>query len=155
HAGRVRCSSLVRHQPLGLPAANAFTSFVVSGVPPYPQSPLLTSSITTRVACRKFSPSIDTIVSVSLRAISCFSLGVKTPSITLTFTSGMGVLLPECRVALVVSHAPQLTSACRRVAWRGVWWKNQQARHQVHKRTNGRSFKLELIITTVRAIVKT
>src|SRR5262245_52093349 len=46
------CQSQAPSQPswsLDLPAASAFTAFVVRGLPPIPQSPLLTSSITTRV----------------------------------------------------------------------------------------------------------
>ena len=76
-------------QPLGTPAASAFTSLVVRGLPPIPQSPLLTSSITTHVTGRMFSPSIDTIASVSLRIIYCFCIGVNTPSISFTFTKGI------------------------------------------------------------------
>src|SRR5262249_35010943 len=84
---------LLRRHLSRLPAASAFTSLVVSGLPPTPQSPLLTSSRTTHVTGRRFSPSIDTIASVSLRLISCFCAGVNTPSISLTFTRGMAVLL--------------------------------------------------------------
>jgi len=79
-------------QLLEPPAASAFTSLVVKGFPATPQSPLLTSSMTTHVTGRMLSPSIDTIVSVSLRIISCFCFGVKTPSRSFTFTSGIGFL---------------------------------------------------------------
>src|SRR5262249_9715402 len=75
-------------QVLDFPAASAFTSLVDRGFPPTPQSPLLTSSTTTQVTDRMFSPSIETIVSVSLRIISCFCAGVNTPSISFTFTNG-------------------------------------------------------------------
>src|SRR5262245_7482969 len=61
-----------------------------------------------------FSPSIDTIASVSLRIISCFWVGVKTPSINRTLTSGIGVLLSVIRVAWVIQHALQLPSAYER-----------------------------------------
>lgn len=44
----------------GAPAARARTSSVLSGLPPMPQSPLWTSSITTQVTPRMFSPSIET-----------------------------------------------------------------------------------------------
>ncbi len=50
-----------QRQPLDLPPASAFTSSVVRDWPPIPQSPLLTSSRTTTVTGRIFSPSIDTI----------------------------------------------------------------------------------------------
>src|SRR5207245_8969452 len=53
--------------PVDLPAARAFTSAVVSGLPPIPQSPLLTSSTTTQVTGRTFSPSTEPIASVSFR----------------------------------------------------------------------------------------
>ncbi len=55
-----------------------------------PQSPLLTSSMTTQVTPRMFSPSISTIVSVSFSIISCFCSSSKTPSMSLTFTIGIG-----------------------------------------------------------------
>ena len=44
----------------------------VRAFPPMPQLPLLTSSTITQVTSRIFSPSIETIASVSLRIISCF-----------------------------------------------------------------------------------
>jgi hypothetical protein len=44
----------------------ALTSAVVSAVPPIPQWPLLTSSITTEVTGRMASPSMAIIASVSL-----------------------------------------------------------------------------------------
>src|SRR5262249_32602745 len=43
------------HQALDLPAASARTSSAVYGFPPNPQSPPLTSSMTTSVAGRRFS----------------------------------------------------------------------------------------------------
>ena len=79
----------IERQRLGLLAASAFASELVRELPATPQSPLLTSSRTTNVYGRKFSPSIDTIVSVSLRIISCFCVGVKTPSIIFTFSNGI------------------------------------------------------------------
>jgi hypothetical protein len=42
---------------------------VVSALPPISQSPLSTSSTTHHVALRMFSPSIETMASVSLRII--------------------------------------------------------------------------------------
>jgi hypothetical protein len=78
--------------PLDVPAASALTSFVVSGLPQIPRSPFLTSSITTQVTARRFSPSIAIIVSVSFRTISCFCAGVKTPSISFTVTRGISFL---------------------------------------------------------------
>ena len=60
-----------------------------SAFPPIPQSPLLTSSISTVVTPRMFSPSMETIVSVSLAIISCFCFWEKTPSISFTLISGM------------------------------------------------------------------
>jgi hypothetical protein len=59
----------------GTPAASALTSAVVSGFPPMPQSPLATSSTTTHVTARMFSPSIDTIASVRRSTISLFWSG--------------------------------------------------------------------------------
>ena len=44
------------------------TSSVLSGLPPMPQSPLCTSSTTTQVTPRMFSPSVETIVSVRDRS---------------------------------------------------------------------------------------
>jgi hypothetical protein len=78
---------------LELPAARAFTSLVVSGLPPIPHSPLFTSSTTTQVTWRMFSPSMETIVSVRRRIISCFWVELKTPSISLTLINGIGNLL--------------------------------------------------------------
>src|SRR4051794_20304445 len=45
--------------------------------------------MTTQVTWRMFSPSISTIASVSFSIIARFSSSLKTPSISLTFTSGM------------------------------------------------------------------
>ena len=70
------------------PSDSSFTFSVVKELPAIPQSPLLTSSTITEVTERKFSPSMETIVSVSLRIISCFCAGEKTPSITFIFTNG-------------------------------------------------------------------
>jgi len=72
-------------QTFGLPAASAFTSAVVRGLPPTAHSLLLTSSTTTHVTARMFSPSNDTIVSVNLRITSCFCACLKTPSTSFTF----------------------------------------------------------------------
>jgi hypothetical protein len=47
----------------GVPAASARTSSVLSGLRPTSESPLRTSSTTTHVTPRMFSPSIATIVS--------------------------------------------------------------------------------------------
>src|SRR4051795_13354937 len=77
------------HGYAGVPAARACTASVVRACPPIPQSPLLTSSTTTQVTPRMFSPSISTIVSVSFSIISCFWSSRKTPSMTLTLTSGI------------------------------------------------------------------
>src|SRR6476646_10036410 len=55
-----------------------------------PQQPLFTSSTTTQVTSRIGSPSIVTMASVSLRIISCFWASEKTPSISLTWTRGIG-----------------------------------------------------------------
>src|SRR5215470_7432555 len=49
-----------------LPRAKVCTSAVVSALPPIPQSPLSTSSTTHQVTPRMFSPSIETMASVSL-----------------------------------------------------------------------------------------
>ena len=51
------------------PRARAWTSAVVIALPPIPQSPLSTSSTMQKVTWRMFSPSIDTIASVSLLMI--------------------------------------------------------------------------------------
>src|SRR5262249_39396141 len=76
-----------RH-PLALPAARSFTSPAGLGLPPLPpslpQSPPLTSSTITKVTGRMFSPSMETMASVSLRIMSRFWASLKTPSITLT-----------------------------------------------------------------------
>jgi hypothetical protein len=45
------------------------TAAVVSGWPPMPHSPLATSEILTQVTPRMFSPSIETIASVSFLII--------------------------------------------------------------------------------------
>ena len=47
------------------PAASSLTASVVIGLPPMPQSPLLTSVSFTHVEPRKFSPSIETMASVN------------------------------------------------------------------------------------------
>src|ERR1700710_664561 len=54
-----------------------------------PQSPLRTSSTTTQVTPRMFSPSIETIASVRRSTICFFCSDVNTSSISLTLTSGM------------------------------------------------------------------
>jgi hypothetical protein len=59
------------------PAANSFTASVVSGLPPMPHSPLLTSKIFTHVAPRRFSPAIETMASVSFSMTCFFLLGVE------------------------------------------------------------------------------
>jgi hypothetical protein len=51
------------------PCASACTSAVVRALSPIPQSPLSTSSTTHQVTLRMFSPSIETIASVSLLMI--------------------------------------------------------------------------------------
>ena len=76
---RVREYSLASSAWVQPPAASFLTASVVSGWPAIPHSPLLTSSTTTQVTWRRFSPSIETIVSVSRSTISCFCLRVKTP----------------------------------------------------------------------------
>src|SRR5215472_16247534 len=82
-----------------VPAARACTSWVVSALPPIAQSPLCTSSSTHQVTPRMFSPSIDTIASVSFCTISRRCELEKTPSITLTLISG-------------ISHAPFPSCSC-------------------------------------------
>src|SRR6266550_2009289 len=72
-----------------LPAANALTASVVSAFPPMPHSPLLTSSIVTQVTWRMFSPSIETIASVTFSIIAFFCESEKTPSMTFTCTNGI------------------------------------------------------------------
>src|SRR5215472_5326383 len=81
------------------PAARACTSWVVSAFPPIAQSPLCTSSSTHQVTPRMFSPSIDTIASVSFCTISRRCELEKTPSITLILISG-------------ISHAPFPSCSC-------------------------------------------
>ena len=54
-----------------------------------PQSPLLTSSTTTQVTGRMFSPSMSTIASVRRSTMSRFCSAVKTFSMTLTLMSGI------------------------------------------------------------------
>ena len=49
-----------------LPAGMILTSVVVIALPPIPQSLRLTSSTMTKVTWRKFSPSMETIVSVTI-----------------------------------------------------------------------------------------
>src|SRR5262245_47129578 len=56
-----------------------------------PQSPPRTSSTRTQVTGRRFSPSIATIVSVMRWILCCFCSDVNTPSMTLTWTSGIAV----------------------------------------------------------------
>src|SRR5579862_7708246 len=58
-----------------------------------PQSPLRTSSTTTHVTPRMFSPSIETIASVRRATICPFCSGVNTSSISLTLMSGMALLV--------------------------------------------------------------
>src|SRR5215831_7025205 len=97
----------LRGQPQAacLPVARAFTSSVVNGVPPIPKSPLFTSSITTQVTLRMFSPSIQTTASVSFFTISRFCESENVPSMTLTLTNGInyssfGFLLPAQNLSL-------------------------------------------------------
>src|SRR5262245_30145541 len=58
------------------------------------------------------------VAPVSLRTISCFWVGGKTPSIIFTFTNGMELLQSYFRVALVFGGGPQLISARPRAAFR-------------------------------------
>ena len=72
-AGRVPSTGSAQTlYPVGFPAAITFTSAVVSDLPPIPQLPLLTYSTITKVTERMFSPSMETIASVSLWMISRF-----------------------------------------------------------------------------------
>src|SRR3984893_4965719 len=64
------------------PPAMALISPVVRAFPPMPQLPLLTSSTTTQVTSRIFSPSMETIASVSLRISSCFGGSEDTRSLS-------------------------------------------------------------------------
>src|ERR1700741_906461 len=66
------------------PRARAWTSAVVMGLPPIPQSPLSTSSPTDLVTLRMFSPSIETSASVSLLMIWRFCSLLNTSLITRT-----------------------------------------------------------------------
>src|SRR6185503_15982791 len=73
-AAGVRLASLAfredhSRRQAALPAANACTSLVVRALPPMPQSPLSTSSTVTHVTPRMFSPSIETMASVSFLMI--------------------------------------------------------------------------------------
>ena len=96
-----------------MPAARACTSWVVSAFPPIAQSPLCTSSSTHQVTPRMFSPSIDTIVSVSFCTISRRCEAEKTPSITLTLISGIpyapSVLFLHCAGPRLLSSAGLFT----------------------------------------------
>src|SRR5882757_4642400 len=74
---------------MGWPAASALTSAVCIGLPPIPQSPLATSSTTTQVTGRMFSPSTSTMASVTFRTMSCFWVVENTPSMTFTLTNGI------------------------------------------------------------------
>src|SRR5215469_17244677 len=95
-----------------VPAARACTSWVVSALPPIAQSPLCTSSSTHQVTPRMFSPSIDTIASVSFCTISWRCELEKTPSITLTLISGISCApLPSC------SCAAPVRTYCHQPAW--------------------------------------
>jgi hypothetical protein len=72
-----------------LHAAIAFTFSDVGLSPPIAQSPLATSLIFTQVTPRMFSPSTETIASVTF-SISCrFWSGVKTSPMMWISTSGM------------------------------------------------------------------
>src|SRR5215475_13772307 len=73
----------------------ACTSLVVSALPPMPQSPLSTSSIVTQVTPRMFSPSIETMASVSFLMICLFWSLLKTSLMTRTWMSGIPILLPS------------------------------------------------------------
>src|SRR5262249_40263478 len=84
-------TSLQSDESYYLPAASAFTSSVVSGFPPIHHSPLFTSSTTTQVTCRIFSPSTLTMASVSFFTISCFCESEKTPSMSLTLINGINL----------------------------------------------------------------
>jgi hypothetical protein len=75
------------------PAASSLTASVVSGWPPMPHSPLLTSEIFTQVTPRMFSPSIETMASVSFWMICRFCSGLNTFSIRCTSINGIVVLL--------------------------------------------------------------
>jgi hypothetical protein len=64
---------------------------VVNALPPIAQSPLCTSSSTHQVTPRMFSPSIETIASVSFCTISRRGEPEKTPSITFTLINGIPI----------------------------------------------------------------
>src|SRR6201984_3753128 len=66
------------------PRARAGRSAVGRALPPIPQSPLSTSSTTHQVTLRMFSPSIETIASVSLLMIWRFCSPLNTSLITRT-----------------------------------------------------------------------
>ena len=72
------------HYAAGRPAASSITASVVSGLPPMPHSPLVTSEIFTQVTPRMFSPSIETMASVNFCMICRFCSGLKTFSIRWT-----------------------------------------------------------------------
>src|SRR6204780_5885760 len=75
------------------PAASSLTASVVSGLPPMPHSPLLTSEIFTQVPPRMFSPSIETMASVNFWMICRFCSGLNTFSIKCTSISGIVAFL--------------------------------------------------------------
>jgi len=90
------------------------TSVVVSGWPAMPQSPLWTSSTTTQVTWRRFSPSTATMASVSRWMIWRFWVSLKTPSMTLTLMSGMVVIpSPVSSARLRATAVPVLSADLR------------------------------------------
>jgi hypothetical protein len=86
---RVSAGLACRYVVAGCPAARLLTSAVVSVLPPMPQSPLCTSSMTHHVTDRMFSPSMLTMVSVSFSTISRFWVASNTPSISFTLMNGI------------------------------------------------------------------
>src|SRR6516165_8058794 len=94
----LQCCPLARSpRHAAFPRARACTSAVVRALPPIPQSPLSTSSTRQSVTLRMFSPSIETIASVSLLMIWCFCSLLNTSLMTRTWMRGIG-LSPVCPV---------------------------------------------------------
>ena len=89
------------------PAASSLTASVVTGLPPMPHSPLVTSEIFTQVTPRMFSPSTETMASVNFWMICRFCSGLNTFSIRWTSINGIVVLLYAD-----LAHARTLATLC-------------------------------------------